>query len=616
MEKCTACGHYHPKNQPCHQLEDRNNKEDETVLLFSLEDNSVQKVVETNRELNSEEDYLFNRYKIIKEIGKGGMGTVYLAEDKHLKGKLWAIKEVHIPVKLSREFIDEAKILTTLEHINLPKVVDFYNTAEQDEKAYLVMDYINGKTLTEVFEQENHNLPYERVIKYAIQLCNVLEYLHHQKPNPIIYRDLKPSNIIINHNDDIRLIDFGIAREFKENHQKDTIQVGTMGFASPEQFENVQTDHRSDIFSLGAMLYFLLSRGRYIYTTQQPLNQIRPDLPFDLVQIVTRLTQMNPNGRYQSVRNVKQDLVNVLTPGNVAPIPVGTPDQYNEKPMSQSMQPNPPTATQVVAHQERPKKKKSILRKVIGWSIFLLAGYISYVMFGYKYLMNPETTLQSAVDNMQAVKTIRSQGESTLEGGFLGTNFNIYIDNESQSVVSNGTTSEAYIKSSIEGTGIPQTSGQVYFNDVETGTFNSDSNSWEMSDLSEDEQFFVDVFLSSLDPANLTNQYLQAKGTKEYEIIGKEKKNDITCIGITVSMNAKSMIDYLGPIYNPLVGSGGDFATSLTEMLTKKVKITYWIGKEDKLIHAVDTNLKIPFGDYSSTVLITDYNGEFAAPKQ
>jgi serine/threonine-protein kinase len=142
-------------------------------------------------------------------------------------------------------------MLNTLDHTNLPKVIDYF--LEKD-RYYLVMDYIKGRTVKDYIE--NNSADMETVEKIMYQLCDILEYLHGQH---IIFRDLKPSNIMILPDFKIKLIDFGIARIFKDSKQYDTVIVGTPGFCPPEQYGRGQTDERSDIYSLGANLYYMLT---------------------------------------------------------------------------------------------------------------------------------------------------------------------------------------------------------------------------------------------------------------------------------------------------------------------------------------------------------------------
>jgi len=251
------------------------------------------------------------RYRILKVIGKGGMGTVYLAEDLRLKGKQWAIKEIKLTQDNYQQFIDEAKMLIALKHSYLPNIVDYYPPNELGY-SYLVMDYIDGSNLNDLFDNSNKVITLQKVLKYSLQICDLLDYLHNKQQVPIIYRDLKPSNIMIDEQDNVRLIDFGIARSYKKGKKEDTVQMGTIGFAAPEQFENIQTDHRADIYSLGAVLYYLLSQGHFYHSSQKPLNYFRKDLSHDLIWIIRRMLMADPNERYQNIKEVKKELEYLL----------------------------------------------------------------------------------------------------------------------------------------------------------------------------------------------------------------------------------------------------------------------------------------------------------------
>ncbi|HEY0827667.1 MAG TPA: serine/threonine-protein kinase, partial [Bacilli bacterium] len=190
-------------------------------------------------------EVLGERYRILAVLGHGGMSTVYLAEDLKLKGKKWAVKQSYYPSHDVLKFIKEAEILIKLNHSNLPHIVDYFPPVD-GQSSFLVMDYIKGCTLSEIFNQLGRKLSWQKVVKYSVQLCDLFIYLHNYKPSPIIYRDLKPSNVMIDEQDCVRLIDFGIARNFEPVKTMDTIEIGTVGFAAPEQFEHKQTDQRTD----------------------------------------------------------------------------------------------------------------------------------------------------------------------------------------------------------------------------------------------------------------------------------------------------------------------------------------------------------------------------------
>jgi serine/threonine protein kinase len=244
-------------------------------------------------------EVLDGRYRIVEVLGTGGMGTVYKAQDMKLRGKLWAVKQTAMGDENPTGFMEEAETLMKLNHPFLPDLIDFI-PPDREGHGYLVMDYIEGDTLQGLFEKNPKDLSYKRIIKYTGQLCEVLQYLHSVRPHPIIYRDLKPANVMIDAQDNIRLIDFGIARHFRAHLQADTIPLGTIGFAAPEQLAHKQSDERTDLYQLGAMMYYLLSGGKYYSLHRVPLGEMRPDLPNQLISLVEKLLRDDPDDRCQS----------------------------------------------------------------------------------------------------------------------------------------------------------------------------------------------------------------------------------------------------------------------------------------------------------------------------
>lgn len=245
-----------------------------------------------------------HRYEVVRSIGEGGMGAVYLVEDRKLRGKRWALK---ISTDVSLE--QEAKFVLRFNHACLPRIVDYSKTMVSSQAAhYLVMDYIEGKTLKELFEKQRGQLSVRQILAYAYQLSECLNYLHGQAPQPIIYRDLKPANVMIDTRGQLKLIDFGIARLQKPGQIADTLQWGTIGFVSPEQMEGKPTDTRADLFSLGAMMYYLLTEGRYYMWQQLDLHQVRPDLPEAFCQMVMALLSHDPEQRPDNAGKVSQQL--------------------------------------------------------------------------------------------------------------------------------------------------------------------------------------------------------------------------------------------------------------------------------------------------------------------
>lgn len=242
------------------------------------------------------------KYKILSKVGQGGMSVVYMAINEKAN-KTWAVKEVRKDGVLDFEavkqgLVAETDILKKLSHPNLPSIID---VIDNDDSFIIIMDYIQGNSLNKALKEYGAQ-PQEYVIEWAKQLCDVLGYLHSRKP-PIIYRDMKPSNIMLKPDGNVTLIDFGTAREFKEKNLADTTCLGTVGYAAPEQFGGMgQTDARTDIYCLGATLYHLVtgcnpSEPPY---EMKPIREINPSLSSGLERIILKCTQRNPEDRYQS----------------------------------------------------------------------------------------------------------------------------------------------------------------------------------------------------------------------------------------------------------------------------------------------------------------------------
>lgn len=247
--------------------------------------------------------YIDDKYEILKEIGHGGMSVVYLAMDKRLN-KQWAIKELQKKARdanneiVIQSAIAEANMIKKLDHPALPRIVDIID--EQDV-IYVVMDYIEGETLDYVVNQYGAQSQ-EQVIDWAKQLCQVLHYLH-TRTLPIIYRDMKPANVMLKPDGNLKVIDFGIAREYKSSNLQDTICLGTRGYAAPEQFGGQgQTDARTDIYCLGATLYHLVTGHNPAEPPYEiyPIRHWNSQLSGGLENIIEKCTQLNPNDRYQS----------------------------------------------------------------------------------------------------------------------------------------------------------------------------------------------------------------------------------------------------------------------------------------------------------------------------
>lgn len=254
------------------------------------------------------------KYEILREIGRGGMSVVYLAMDKRLN-KQWAIKEFRKDKddesrRIALEsLLKEANLMKKLDHPTLPRIVDII---DDTKTVYIVMDYIEGESLNKVLDAYGTQ-PQEAVIEWAKQLSEVLDYLHTRVP-PVIYRDMKPANIMLKPDGTIRLIDFGIAREYKKGKAGDTTSIGTRGYAAPEQFgDKGQTDARTDIYSLGVTLYHLVTGKNPAEPPYEiyPIRHWNANLSSGLEWLIQKCTQLNPNDRFQSCAEVTYVLENL-----------------------------------------------------------------------------------------------------------------------------------------------------------------------------------------------------------------------------------------------------------------------------------------------------------------
>lgn len=254
------------------------------------------------------------KYEILREIGRGGMSVVYLAMDIRLN-KQWAIKEIARKANdanndiVVSSLLAEANLMKKLDHPALPRIVDII---EEQNTIYVVMDYIEGEPLSKVLEVYGAQ-DQDTVIEWGKQLCDVLYYLHNCEP-PIIYRDMKPANVMLRPDGSVKLIDFGIAREYKRSKTADTESLGTRGYAAPEQFGGKgQTDARTDIYSFGVTLYHLVTGKNPCEPPYElyPIKQINPDFYDGLQYLIQKCTQMNPEDRFQSCDEIRYVLDNI-----------------------------------------------------------------------------------------------------------------------------------------------------------------------------------------------------------------------------------------------------------------------------------------------------------------
>lgn len=244
---------------------------------------------------------LFERYKIKRVLGKGGFGTVYLAENLKV-GNLVAIKVVPEDEK-DMSLVAEKDLLKELRHPAIPMIIDI----ETSQGAiYLIEEYVEGVSLKEL----KHKLKEDEVIEIMKQLIDVLTYLHTSFAEPIIYRDMKPDNIIRMQGGHIKLVDFGIAKKYKRHQENDTVQLGSRGYAAPEQYGVGKTDVRTDIYSLGICMYYLLT-GKNLGIPPYKLNTLRSengDVSVSFEKIIHRCIASVPRQRYQTVLELDKAL--------------------------------------------------------------------------------------------------------------------------------------------------------------------------------------------------------------------------------------------------------------------------------------------------------------------
>src|SRR5579884_1561005 len=271
--------------------------------------------------VSSGERIVKERYRLLRQVGTGGFGAVYLAEDTLVGGQKVALKEIRLVGLSAQEMIEatdafnrEVSLLPGLRHPHLPRVYDHFTDAQH---WYLVMEFIAGETLEGYVQKvPGWRLPVEVALDMGIQLADVLDYLHSRQP-PIIFRDLKPANIMRTPTGHLYLIDFGIARIFKPGQPKDTIAFGSPGYAAPEQYGRAQTTARSDLYSLGATLHFLLSgddpaNTPFSFAPFAPSLAAQPRMA-SLQRLIMQMVELDVAKRPQSAQVVKRELQEIAT---------------------------------------------------------------------------------------------------------------------------------------------------------------------------------------------------------------------------------------------------------------------------------------------------------------
>ncbi len=276
---------------------------------------------------------LSNRYLIQGVIGVGGMGSVYRARDLHFPNvvKLVAVKEMinqardpMVRQTIVRNFEREANLLATLSHPAIPRIYDYFT---HNDRSYLILEFINGKDLEALLNDTQGYFQEEKVISWAIELCDVLHHLHTHQPEPIIFRDMKPSNVMLNQHDHIVLVDFGIAKPFQSG-EKGTM-IGTEGYSPPEQYRG-EASALADIYALGATLHHLLSRSdprleAPFSFSERPLRELNPMISAELDGVLNKALKYEPEERFESAEDMKQALINAARKtGALSKIPLTT----------------------------------------------------------------------------------------------------------------------------------------------------------------------------------------------------------------------------------------------------------------------------------------------------
>lgn len=332
---------------------------------------------------------IVGRYRFGRLLGSGGFGAVYLAEDVRLQ-RLVALKVCsaqRLPPdeaeEAARLFQREALTLARLRHPGLTAVWDYF---QQDEEWFLVMEYVPGETLREALKQAGGRLPVAQAIDYAAQLCAVLRYLHTQ-PEPVVFRDLKPGNIMVTPEGELKLIDFGIARLFTPGKARDTVQFGTPGYAPPEQYGG-QTEPRSDIYSLGAVTHQMLTGHNPCSSpfALPPARAVNPALSPHIEAALSRALAPEPADRFANVDDFCAALRSSGT--GTAPAATGATRPISTALRSESI--SRPLWTPTPRALPKPPRQSGLGRGLILLFLcFVLAGSLAFATWRLRDQINP-----------------------------------------------------------------------------------------------------------------------------------------------------------------------------------------------------------------------------------
>lgn len=262
---------------------------------------------------------LHKRYEVVKQLGQGDFGTVYQACDQHAvkSNRFVAIKQM--PMQMIVDCERQADLRADLIHPNIPRIFGYFVT---NEHSYLVEELIRGSNLEKLLEEQRGFLPQKRVIHWAIQICAALDFLHNHPRHPMVFRDLKPNNIMANRADKIHLIDFGLARTFPPGffrtgqtqlkHYRKGAAMGTKGYSPPEQYRGM-VKPQSDIYALGATLHHLLTRRdprkeRPFSFQEMSMRSLTPNISRDLEVIVMKALERNIKRRFSTAKELQWEL--------------------------------------------------------------------------------------------------------------------------------------------------------------------------------------------------------------------------------------------------------------------------------------------------------------------
>ncbi len=334
---------------------------------------------------------LDNKYEVMKTLGKGGMGVVYLCKNTRL-GNFWAIKEV-IQDSKNIDILTEAIILKDLNHPGIRRIVDIFY---ENNNLYMVQDYVDGQTLKE-YVKANGRITTEKICRITSDLCDIVGYLHNQNP-AIIYRDIKPSNIMITPSEKVVLIDFGISKVYKSETEKDTVCAGSNGYAAPEQYGSGKCCVQTDIYGIGMLVYFMV-KGRTPITGIEPLldENYEAHINENLKKIIQKCVKIDIKDRYDSVESLRKEILEVLKEENYEKTEV-----LNERSIS----------TNVIAKKFKIKmiSKNKFKKTIKGFFCFIVIVLAStYVLNGNK----DEVTVMNTVDMAEVVIPI--VGSSSIE---------------------------------------------------------------------------------------------------------------------------------------------------------------------------------------------------------